>query len=63
MAPNQIIIIGPSDTLGKLFKIVKKGSNILARILLSQRMEATKTPTKVVKTKQIKTSYKVTNIC
>ena len=37
LAPNQIIIIGPNETLGKLFKTVKKGSTILADCLLDQR--------------------------
>ena len=38
--PNQMIMMGPNDTLGKLLKMVKKGSNILDNLLDSQRKDA-----------------------
>ena len=38
--PNQMIMMGPNDTLGKLLKMVKKGSNILDNLLDNQRKDA-----------------------
>ena len=44
LAPAQIIIRGPSATFGKLFNIVKNGSNTLAKNLLNQSILATNKP-------------------
>ena len=43
-APNQIIIIGPSATFGRLFNNVKYGSIILYIVLLNQRIVAINIP-------------------
>ena len=56
-APAHIIIIGPSATLGKLFKIVRYGSNTLARNGNHHRMEAMKVPINVPNKKLIIVSY------
>ena len=40
LAPAIIIISGPKATLGKLFNIVRQGSNILFKILNSYKIIA-----------------------
>ena len=53
LAPNQIIIMGPNDILGRLLKIVKKGSNILAVLLDNHSSDAIIIPSIVVNKKAI----------
>ena len=63
LAPTQIIINGPSATLGKEFKIVKYGSTILAINLFHQRIVAITNPSKLPKQILINNSYKVIPMC
>ena len=62
LAPAQIIIRGPSATFGKLFNIVKNGSNTLAKNLLNQSILATNKPITLPSIKLIIISYTVVNI-
>ena len=55
-APAIIMIIGPNDTFGILFKIVKYGSIILYNNWYLQRIEAIVIPKIVPKEKLISTS-------
>lgn len=61
-APHQIIISGPSETLGKELIIVKYGSNILATISLNQRKDEIIKPKIDAIRKLIIVSLKVTSI-
>ena len=61
-APAQTIISGPSATLGKLFSIVKNGSNTLDRNLLNHNILAKISPIKLPIIKLIIISYKVVKI-
>ena len=56
LAPLQLIIIGPSATLGKLFKMVKYGSTILKINLFIHKIEAIKIPRAQPKAKPTKVS-------
>ena len=51
LAPTQMIISGPKATFGNEFKIVKYGSNTLARKGFHQRMVAHPIPMIVAKKK------------
>lgn len=62
-APHQIMIMGPSATLGKLFKIVKYGSATLEMNGNHHKIVAINKPKKVPSPKLIKVSYTVTQIC
>ena len=59
LAPAQIIIRGPSATFGKLFNIVKNGSNTLAKNLLNQSILATNRPITLPSIKLIIISLKL----
>jgi len=61
-APDMIIIIGPSDTFGILFSIVKYGSNTLCINLYLQSIAAIIMPNDVLMVKLIRTSYNVVKI-
>ena len=62
-APHQMIIIGPSATFGKLFKIVKYGSATLEMNGNHHKIVAINKPRNVPNPKLIKVSYTVTQIC
>ena len=62
LAPTQIIKIGPSDTLGREFKIVKYGSITFDINLLYQRIIAINIPKIVPRRKLITVSYDVIHI-
>ena len=61
-APIHIIKIGPSATLGRLFNIVKYGSNTLHKNLFHHNTLATIIPIIIDKVKLINVSYNVTHI-
>ena len=63
LAPDQIIIIGPRATLGRLLIIVKKGSVILAKIGISYNKIAKIKPREIPIRKARTVSYKVVKIC
>ena len=62
LAPAQIIIIGPNATLGKLFIIVKYGSNTLYKKLFHHNNIAINVPKIVPIPKLITVSYTVIHI-
>ena len=59
---NELLNLTP-DTLGRLLKIVRKGSRIFEIILDDQSKDAIKTLKIVAKEKEIRLSYIVTNTC
>ena len=63
LAPAQIIIIGPKATFGKLFSMVRYGSNTLDKNGLNHSKAAKTIPIKEPSKKLIKISFKVTHIC
>ena len=63
LAPAHIIMIGPKDTFGRLFNIVRYGSNTLEKKGLYQRNAANIIPINEPKPKLINISFKVTHTC
>ena len=63
LAPAHIIIIGPSATLGKLFNIVRYGSNTCDENGLNHKNAATTIPINEPNKKLISISFNVTKIC
>ena len=61
-APHQTMMIGPKATFGKLFKIVRYGSNTLDKKLFHHNILAIIIPIIIDNVKLIRVSYSVTNM-